>query len=298
MIPAQAIRLNDQDNLVVALADLAAGSILAEIGAPVRQAIPRGHKVASRPIAAGERVIRYGQIIGVATAAIAPGDHIHSHNLGMGAHDADYAFSSNIVTLPRPAMPRTFNGFHRADGQVGTRNYLGVLTSVNCSGSVARFIAEACEKSDWLADFPNVDGVVPIVHGTGCGMSGKDEGYETLFRTLQGYSKNPNFGGILLVGLGCEVMQIPDLVGRGRMRGDGNFRYMTIQQTGGTRRTIDAGVAILKEMAAIANAQSRAPAILASPRTRRWGRRPTCWWPMAAPRSCRKPRKSTGPSIC
>jgi altronate hydrolase/galactarate dehydratase len=142
---------------------------------------------------------------------------------------------------------------------VGTRNYLGVITSVNCSGSVARFIAEACEREPWLRDNPAIDGVVPIVHGTGCGMSGKDEGYETLFRTIQGYARNPNFAGILLVGLGCEVMQVPDLIGKGRMRGDGAFRYMTIQQTGGTRRTVEKGVSILREMAETAARAVREP---------------------------------------
>jgi altronate hydrolase/galactarate dehydratase len=143
---------------------------------------------------------------------------------------------------------------------VGTRNYLGILTSVNCSGSVARFIAEGVEKAGWLDEFPNVDGVVPIVHGTGCGMSGKDEGYDTLFRTLAGYARNPNFAGILLVGLGCEVMQVPDLIGKARMRADGNFRHMTIQQTGGTRKTIQRGMDMLREMAHVANQARRQPA--------------------------------------
>jgi altronate hydrolase/galactarate dehydratase len=151
-------------------------------------------------------------------------------------------------------------GYHRADGSVGTRNYLGILTSVNCSGSVARFIAEAAERSGLLDDFPGIDGVVPIAHGSGCGMAGKGEGYDTLFRTLAGYARNPNFGGILLVGLGCEVMQIPDLIGAGRMRADGNFRHMTIQQTGGTRRTIERGLAVLREMAEVASRATRAPA--------------------------------------
>jgi len=155
---------------------------------------------------------------------------------------------------------REFLGYRRADGKVGTRNYLGVLTSVNCSGSVARFIAEAAERAGWLEDMANVDGVVPIVHGTGCGMSGANEGYETLFRTLQGYARNANFGGVLLVGLGCEVMQIPDLIGAARLRADGNFRYMTIQQTGGTRRTVEKGVAMLREMAEVANRAARTPA--------------------------------------
>ncbi len=257
---AQSIRLHPSDNVIVALADLAAGTELGDHGITLRMPIPRGHKISVVPIATGQQVIRYGQIIGVATVPILPGEQVHTHNLGMGAHSQDYAYSTDIRPLPVVGERRSFMGYHRADGQVGTRNYLGILTSVNCSGSVARFIAEACEKDTWLDAFPNVDGVVPIVHGTGCGMSGKDEGYDTLFRTLQGYARNPNFGGILLVGLGCEVMQIPDLVGQGRMRGDGNFKYMTIQQTGGTRRTIEKGVAMLKEMAVVANAVSRQPA--------------------------------------
>ncbi|MGA1275013.1 MAG: UxaA family hydrolase [Gemmobacter sp.] len=253
------IRLHPSDSVLIALADLPAGTPLPEGGATLG-AIPRGHKVAAVPIAAGSAVRRYGQIIGVATEAIAQGAHVHSHNLGMGAHERDYAYASDIRPLPDPGPARSFMGYHRADGRVGTRNYLGVLTSVNCSGSVARFIAEEAERSGMLAGFPGIDGVVPIVHGSGCGMSGKDEGYATLYRTLQGYARNPNFAGILLVGLGCEVMQVPDLVGRGRMREDDAFRHMTIQATGGTRRTVERGLAILREMAEGARRATRAPA--------------------------------------
>lgn len=258
--PTRAIRLHPADNVIVALADLPAGAQVPECPVPLAGPVPRGHKVAVAAVAPGAPVIRYGQVIGAATQAIAPGDHVHSHNLGMGAHGQDYAFATERHPQPVPDAARHFLGYHRADGAVGTRNYLGILTSVNCSGSVARFIAEGVERAGWLADFPDIDGVVPIVHGTGCGMSGKDEGYATLFRTLQGYARNPNFGGILLVGLGCEVMQVPDLIGAGRMRGDGNVRYMTIQATGGTRRTIERGTAMLREMAAVANAAARQPA--------------------------------------
>lgn len=256
----QTIRLNAADNVIIALKDLAGGAIVPGLDVPLAEAIARGHKIATRPIAQGEKVLRYGQTIGIATLAIAPGDHVHVHNLGMGGHAEAQEFSTEVRPLPVPSEKRHFMGYHRADGSVGTRNYLGILTSVNCSGSVARFIAEAVEKEGWLEEFENVDGVVPIVHGTGCGMSGSDEGYDTLFRTLQGYARNPNFAGILLLGLGCEVMQVPDLVGRGRMRLDGNFRYMTIQQSGGTRKTIERGVEQLKEMAAVANKIARAPA--------------------------------------
>ncbi|MGQ0611988.1 MAG: UxaA family hydrolase [Paracoccaceae bacterium] len=254
------IRLHPADNVVIALENLPAGAVPEALGSPLPGPVPRGHKLAASAIAKGRNVIRYGQIIGRALTDIAPGTHLHSHNLGMGGHDLDYAFASERNPQPLPGAARSFMGYHRHDGSVGTRNYLGVLTSVNCSGSVARFIAEAAERDGVLADFPNVDGVVPIVHGTGCGMSGKDEGYATLYRTLQGYARNPNFGGILLVGLGCEVMQVPDLIGRERLRGDGNFRHMTIQQSGGTRRSIERGLTALKEMAVIADQSRRAPA--------------------------------------
>ena len=133
---------------------------------------------------------------------------------------------------------------------------------MNCSGSVARFIAEAVEKAGWLDGFPNIDGVVPIAHGAGCGMSNRDENYLTLRRTIRGYARNPNFGGILLVGLGCEVMQVPDIVQDGALRGDGLFGTLTIQDVGGTRRTVERGVAALREMAPAVNRIARAPAPL------------------------------------
>lgn len=255
---AKTIRLQADDNVVIALDDLPAGSVVESV--TLSQAVPRGHKIATAAIAAGENVLRYGQIIGQAKQDITPGEHVHVHNLGMGEHTQDYAFASRNAPLPEIAEKRTFMGYHRADGKVGTRNYIGILTSVNCSGSVARFIAEAAEKSGMLDAFPNVDGIVPIVHGTGCGMSGKDEGYATLFRTLSGYAQNPNFGGILLVGLGCEVMQIPDLVGGRRIRKDGMLRYMTIQHEGGTRKTIEKGLEELRGVAEFANRAVRSPA--------------------------------------
>jgi altronate dehydratase len=251
------IRLHAADNVVIALADLAKG---AEVdGVILGSAVPRGHKIAAADIAAGGLVLRYGQIIGQALADIPAGAHVHVHNLGMGPHSTDYAIGAECTPLPA-LEPRTFMGYHRADGQVGTRNYLGILTSVNCSGSVARFIAEAAERDPVLSSMPNLDGFVPIVHNTGCGMSGVNEGYDTLMRTLKGYARNANFGGILLVGLGCEVMQVPDLVGQGRLRPDGNFRYMTIQGTGGTRATIERGINVLREMAQVASEVRRAPA--------------------------------------
>lgn len=256
-MPQKTIRLHSDDNIMIALADLPAGFV--QDGATLTHEVKRGHKFAIVPIAAGALVRRYGQIIGMATCDIAAGDHVHVHNLSMAALSPDYAFCQDAKPLPEITSTRTFQGYRRSDGRSGTRNYIGVLTSVNCSGSVARFIAEAAEKTDWFAALENVDGIVPIVHGSGCGMSGDNEGYQTLFRTLAGYARNPNFAGILLVGLGCEVMQVPDLVGKSRLRDDGNFKYMTIQQSGGTRRTIERGLQELRAIATIANQARREP---------------------------------------
>ncbi|WP_170330445.1 UxaA family hydrolase [Ruegeria arenilitoris] len=258
------VRLNPDDNVVIALRNLQAGEQPFDLSIPLTEAIARGHKIAAAPIPSGENVIRYGQIIGQAKADIALGEHVHVHNLGMGAHQQDYAHASANVPLPEINEARTFQGFHRSDGKVGTRNYIGILTTVNCSGSVARFIAEAAQKTGILEEFPNVDGVVPIVHGTGCGMSGKDEGYATLFRTLAGYAQHPNFAGILLIGLGCEVMQVADLVGGRPIRQDGVLRYMTIQNEGGTRRTIERGLEELRGIAELANQATRSPAPLSA----------------------------------
>jgi altronate hydrolase/galactarate dehydratase len=254
------LTLNPQDNVAIALDDIAAGDLGMPEGVTLLQSVTRGHKVAIAPIKAGENVLRYGQIIGQATCDIAVGEHVHVQNLGMGDHSQDYAHASEAVALEAIPEVRTFDGYHRADGQVGTRNYLGILTSVNCSGSVAKFIAEAAEKSGLLDDFPNIDGIVPITHGTGCGMSGENEGYDTLFRTLSGYAQHPNFGGILLIGLGCEVMQVSALVGGRPIRADGALRYMTIQHEGGTRKTIEKGLVELRGIAEQANMATREPA--------------------------------------
>ncbi|MDO5657715.1 MAG: altronate dehydratase family protein [Paracoccus sp. (in: a-proteobacteria)] len=238
------LRLHPQDNILIALSDLAPDTPLD--GFATTERVPRGHKLAASPIKAGAQVIRYGQVIGQATADIAQGAHIHSHNLCMSDHGTMPAHAAS--PLPTPDEPAFFDGYLRADGQVGTRNYLGVLTSVNCSGSVARFIAQAAERAGLLEDFPGIDGIVPIVHGTGCGMAASGEGYETLMRVIRGYASHPNFGGVLLVGLGCEVMQLAALSGE-RMRADANLKTLIIQDSGGTAATVAQGVAALREMA-------------------------------------------------
>ena len=244
---AAAIRLHPEDDVLIALADLPRGTV-AE-GVALAEDVPQGHKIAARPLPEGAAVLRYGQAIGVTTRAVEAGAHLHSHNLGMAPRTAAHEFGTDLRPPPAPDRPRSFEGFRRADGRVGTRNYLGVLTTVNCSGSVARFVAEAAERSDWFRALRHVDGVVPISHGTGCGLAASGEGHDALRRVLRGYARHPNFGGVLLVGLGCEVMQIPSLVGSDRLRADGRFEALTIQGTGGTRATVERAVDALREMA-------------------------------------------------
>ena len=247
------LRLNARDNLIVAIDSVDPGVAVHGVTATAR--IMRGHKMAAQRIDKGQPVLKFGQIIGFATEDIAPGAHIHTHNCSFAEFERDYAFAQDAreeALLP-PEARATFQGFRRANGKVGTRNYIGILTSVNCSASVARFMAEAVTRSGILAQYPNVDGVVSFVHGTGCGLAGKGEGYDALERTQWGYAGHPNLAAALVVGLGCEVFQIERLKSKyGLIEGD-NFRTMTIQDTGGTKKTIEAGVARIAEMLPRAN---------------------------------------------
>jgi arabinonate dehydratase len=252
------LRLHADDNLIVSIDPILPGAVAEGVTAVSR--VPKGHKMATVAIAEGAPVLKFGQIIGFATAPIRPGEHIHTHNCGVHEFERDYKFAE--AAEPENVLPedkrRTFEGFRRASGKVGTRNYIGVLTSVNCSASVARFIADAFNRSDILADYPSIDGVVPFIQGSGCGMAGKgSEGFEVMQRTEWGYATHPNIVGTLMVGLGCEVMQIPGLVEDYGLKENEMFRTMTIQATGGTRKTIERGVAMITEMLPAANAVKR-----------------------------------------
>mgnify|MGYP001232098579 FL=1 len=253
------IVLGDKDNVAIALKAILKDDSIGELGLNARTDIPKGHKVARRAIPSGEAVFKYGQIIGKATIDISAGEHVHSHNIEFTDHKSGYEFATEVHNKSSVADNAEFLGYQRDDGTVGTRNYIGILTSVNCSGSVAKFVAEEAEKSGLLKRYKNVDGVVPIVHGSGCGMANSGEGYDLLFRTLSGYARNPNFAAILLIGLGCEVMQIADLVGKNRLQNEESFRYMTIQSEGGTSKTIERGMSTLTELLEYADQSKRQP---------------------------------------
>ena len=254
------ILLGDDDNVAVARHAVEAGVALDIAGETVitRQAIPPGHKVARVDIAAGSVVLKYGQTIGIASTDIAAGDHVHVHNVGMSGSDHDLAVGKTFRPTSVVAAPTTFQGIVRQNGQVGTRNYLGVISSVNCSATVCRHIADAF-KGEALADFPNVDGVVAITHGSGCGMGGNGEGLELLQRTLRGYAEHANFAGVLIIGLGCEVNQIAPLIDTLSRREPGLFATLTIQEEGGTRETIEQGKVLLRDMLVLANQVKREP---------------------------------------
>lgn len=251
------LRLNAKDNLVVAVDAVAAGAATAGVIAAAR--VPKGHKMATRRIAKGEPIIKFGQIIGFASDDIAPGAHIHTHNCAFAAFERDYAFAADARDEPvlPVAAQATFQGFRRASGRAGTRNYIGVVTSVNCSATVARFIAEAVNRSGMLADHPTIDGVIPLVHSTGCGIDSDGETFEVLKRTTWGYACNPNMAGVLVVGLGCEGFQIARMKQAYGIEESDVFRTMTIQETGGTKRTIAAGVEAIKAMLPIAGKARR-----------------------------------------
>jgi altronate hydrolase len=249
-----ALRLNAADNVVVVMRRLADGEAIDGEGVATAEPINSGHKAATQVIRAGESIRKYGQIIGVATVDIAPGAHVHNHNVAMSSVRED----AKVGARQRQEAPRTFEGYRRGTGKVGTRNYIGVLTSVNCSATVARHIAEAAEKRGLLDAYPDIDGIVPITHASGCGMASAGEGFEVLRRTLWGTAANPNFGGVLLVGLGCEVIQIGRLKSDYGLTESEAFQSFTIQDTGGTRRAIEEGLDRLAAMLPVVGAARRA----------------------------------------
>lgn len=254
------VRLHPQDNVVVARTQLFSGVVIPG-AVTLKQRVPMGHKVATTTIAAGEPIRKYGQIIGFASADIALGEHVHNHNVVMKDFGRDYAIGSekrNAPIIPE-AERATFQGYRRANGRVGTRNFIGILTTVNCSATVARQIAAQMTQSGELDAYPNIDGVVALTHGTGCGMADSGDGFGNLQRTVWGYARHPNFAGILLVGLGCEVNHIDFLLEAYQIERGPLFQVMNIQDTGGTRKTVEAGCCHVREMLRYAAAARREP---------------------------------------
>ena len=255
---AAAIRLHAADNVVVAGRALSIGTVLEGENITCRNEIASGHKIAAAAITKGELVRKYNQVIGVTSAPIAPGEHVHTHNCVMASFERDYAFGTEArPTEFVPAAERaTFMGFARPDGRVGTRNYVAVMTTVNCSATVARMIAKAFD-GDALRAFPNIDGVVAFTHGTGCGMGTTGEGFDQLQRIMWGYMRQPNIGGVLIVGLGCEANQIRFLLDMYGLKEGPTFQFYNIQDAGGTRAAVERGIEHVRAMLPHTNAISR-----------------------------------------
>ena len=255
--PPRVLKLSHDDNVVVAVDPVDVGSMAAGVQSQAR--IPRGHKMAVALIAKGEPIRKYGQVIGYAAEAITPGQHIHTHNCLFASMELDYAHASAapVTDYILSGQRATFEGYRRDNGKFGTRNYVGILTSVNCSASVAKFMAEEVRRSGILADYPNVDGVIALTHGTGCGIDYSGPAFEVLKRTTWGYACNPNMAAVLVVGLGCEGFQIAKMKEAYGLSESDVFRTMTIQDIGGTKKTVAAGVEAVRTMLAIANTKTR-----------------------------------------
>ncbi|MGI9389484.1 MAG: UxaA family hydrolase [Boseongicola sp.] len=252
------VRLDPSDNVVTATRSLEAG--LEIDGHPTHHLIPSGHKIATQDIPKDAAIRKYAQLIGYASVDISAGDHVHTQNTKFRNTDFEYEFGTELrpVTMVEESQRDTFSGYRREDGRVGTRNFIAIVTSVNCSATAARMIADHFTP-EVMADFPNVDGVVAFVHGTGCGMADSGDGFEALQRVMWGYAKHPNHAGVVMVGLGCEMNQIDWLLEAYGLKQGPLFQTMNIQNVAGLRRTVEVGIEKVKAMLPLANMAQRSP---------------------------------------
>src|ERR1700687_4551370 len=258
-----AIVLNPEDDVAIAKKEIAVGSVLEDAGGriEVRQDIRPGHKVARHARRTGEEVRRYGQVIGFATADIAVGDHVHTQNLAVGDLHREYEIGTDVrpVDFYPPDKMRYFDRYLRDDGRVGTRNYVAVISGVNCSASVSQFVKE--KFRDVTRDYPNIDGVLAITHKSGCGAKLFGEDHMALQRVLAGYAKHPNVAAYILVGLGCETNQAAVMVERQKMSVPGHPErkpfVVNIQEAGGIRKTVETAVREVAKLLPLANAAKR-----------------------------------------
>ena len=252
--------LNEADNVAVLTKKVAAGEVALGGGVPLKEPAPQGHKIARQDIPEGAPIHKFGHVIGYATADIARGEHVHSQNCGFGAHPDSTSYGQRLgaarVAIPQ-VEPRTFDGYARADGQVGTRNMIALIATVNCSATVIRKAADVIMSSGMLDAYPNVDGVVALAHGGGCGMDAAGLGAQVLERVLWGYATHPNVGAAVFVGLGCEVMQIARMKQKFDEGGQQRFHGLTIQDTGGTMGTIQQIVSQVGDMLESVNRTER-----------------------------------------
>jgi len=254
------VRLHQADNVVVARTDVEAGTNVEGASYVVRDRVPAGHKMATVALRKGEPILKYNTVIGFAACNVPPGTMLHSHNIELREYERDYACGSEYRPLELiPAAERaTFQGFARANGRVGTRNCIVVVSSVNCSATVVHRIAEWFTP-ERLTEYPNVDGVIPFATLLGCGIEVTGEPMDLMERTLAGYIHHPNAAAAVMVGLGCESCQIDQMLLHQKLQAGEHLRTLVMQEVGGTRKTIEAGIAAVREMLPEANRARRTP---------------------------------------
>ena len=252
------IRLNPNDNVVVARVDVPIGTEVPGEHFTSRSQVPAGYKIAARKILKGEAILKYNVTVGFANVDIEPGTMVHSHNTEFREFDRDYAYASEfkpVEMLPEWARA-SFDGYVRPNGKVGTRNFIGILSTVNCSATVVNKVAEWFTP-ERLAEFPNVDGVVAFSHSIGCGMEMTGEPMQLLRRTMAGYARHPNLAAALIIGLGCERNQLKGLMAQEELVASPHLHTFIMQETGGTRKSIEAGIAAVRALLPEANKAKR-----------------------------------------
>ncbi len=251
------MRLHPNDNVGLALTKIKENCSFENVIA--QENIPAGHKIALAEIQKGEAIRKYNQTIGFASQTIHAGDHVHTHNIEMLSFERSH---QSVVVQKNKNSPKkksdesaSFQGYLRPNGKVGTRNYIGILSTVNCSASISQRIAGYFKSgsdgesfNDNMAPFPNADGVIALTQDSGCGMSIEGDGLTLLQRVLTGYAEHPNFAGILIVGLGCEVNQVSALLKKFEPKDRQHIRTLVIQENGGTRKTIENGIKIVRKL--------------------------------------------------
>jgi altronate hydrolase len=261
-----AVHLRPEDNIAVAARNLPEGTELLLRGQsltlPTR--VNLGHKFALVPIPHKDPVLKYGQVIGFASRDIAPGEHVHVHNVSADVFARDYAFCRDCPPPPTQVdRPRTWMGYDRGDGRYATRNYIAIISTVNCSASTSKYISERFRSTDLLRQYPNVDGVLAITHKAGCAMQYDGPDHRQLDRTLAGFARHANVVAYILVGLGCETGQAIHLIeGEKLLQLNGSVKrptVITIQECGGIRKTVEAGVRAIAELLPRANDVRRVP---------------------------------------
>jgi altronate hydrolase len=255
--------LRDGDDVAVAIRPLSAGEVVPVNGGEVRMRhdVPPGHKFAIHSVPAEGPVHKYGQVIGFANRPIEPGDHVHVQNLGVRPLGFEYEYSTAVPTVAfvPEAERRTFQGYRRPNGRAGTRNYLAVVSTVNCSASVSAFIADRF-RGEALKEFPNVDGVIAVTHKSGCGMNIRGDDLGMLQRTLAGYARHANVAGYIVCGLGCEVNQAAPMVentGLISMETGRRPPVITIQEEGGVTKAVERGIREIAGLMPYANSFRR-----------------------------------------